>query len=67
MVLLLLFFVAVPVLLLWLLIRPQYRRLAAQTAAAHEANERRWAEITAELSSMRVQLASLERVLTQVE
>jgi hypothetical protein len=35
--------------------------------AADEANERRLAEIAAELSAMRTQLASLERVLTQIE
>jgi hypothetical protein len=35
--------------------------------AAQEATERRLAEIAAELSAMRAQLASLERVLTQVE
>jgi alkylation response protein AidB-like acyl-CoA dehydrogenase len=51
----------------WRLTRSRYRELADQMVAAHEANERRLAEIAAELSAMRTQLASLERVLTQIE
>jgi len=58
--------VAVPAVLIWVLIRSR-RRGIAELTAAQEATERRLAEIAAELSTMRTQLASLERVLTQVE
>jgi hypothetical protein len=51
----------------WRLTGSRYRKLAEQMVAADEANERRLAEIAAELSAMRTQLASLERVLTQIE
>jgi Tfp pilus assembly protein PilO len=53
--------------LIWVMTRSRYRKLIEQAVAAHEANERRLAEIASELSAMRAQLASLERVLTQVE
>jgi hypothetical protein len=45
----------------------QYRKLAEQAVAAHEASERRMAEIAAELSTMRTHMASLKRVLTEIE
>lgn len=45
----------------------QYHELAAQAVAAQEATERRMAEVAAELSTMRTHMASLERVLTEIE
>ena len=55
----------------WALIRASkrsgYRALADQMVAANEANERRLAEIAAEIATIRSQLTSLERVLTQIE
>ena len=53
--------------LVWVLPRSRYRGLAERTLAANQATERRLAEMTETLSTMRAQLASLERILTQVE
>jgi hypothetical protein len=58
---------AVVIGLVWVLLRSRYRGLAEQTLAANEATERRLVEINETLSTMRGQLASLERILTQVE
>jgi hypothetical protein len=58
---------ALPIAVVWALTRVRYRKLADQMVAAQEANERRLAEIAAELSTIRSQLASLERVLTEIE
>jgi hypothetical protein len=58
---------ALPIAIVWALTRTRYRKLADQMVAAQEANERRLAEIAAELSTIRSQLASLERVLTEIE
>jgi hypothetical protein len=67
----LLIVLALPIAIVWALTRVSrhsgYRALADQMVAANEANERRLAEIAAELSTIRSQLASLERVLTQIE
>lgn len=60
------------VVVLWLVARARtraagYRALAEQSVAATQANERRLDEIAAELAGMRDQLASLQRVLSEVE
>jgi hypothetical protein len=45
----------------------QYRAIAGSAIAVQEATERRLAEVNTELAAIRVHMAALEKVLTEVQ